>query len=83
MTKVEIISPLQMIFLLFACRMTIGFIYLPITITSNNQDMWIYVIISMFVLIIMSLPLLFLAHKFPDENLFQYTQRIAGKYLGN
>lgn len=84
MIKTEkIISPLQIVLLLFACRMTIGFIYLPITVTSNNQDMWIYVIISLFVLVIMSLPLLYLAHKFPDENLFQYCQRIAGKYFGN
>ena len=82
MIKIERISTLQIIFMLFACRMTIGFIYLPLLTSPGNQDLWISVVGSSIICMFFSVPLIFLAYKFPEENLLQYCQRIMGKIIG-
>lgn len=83
MIKLERISTFQIILLLFACRMTTTFIYLPLITPPGNQDIWIAVIGAAPACILVLFPLIFLSIKFPDENLIQYSQRIMGKFLGS
>jgi spore germination protein KB len=81
--KLERISTLQIVLLLFACRMTTTFIYLPLLTPPGNQDIWVSVLGAIPTCMIVLFPLIYLSNKFPEENLIQYCQRIMGKIFGN
>lgn len=82
MSKEEKISTLQAILLIVSCRLTTGYIYLPLPTPPANQDIWIVQILSAAYMFIICMPLLFLSNRFPDLTLIQYSERIMGKFAG-
>ncbi len=82
MPKAENISMLQAILIIIGCRLTTGYVYLPLSIPPANQDIWIMQIFSSVYIVIISIPLLYLSNHFPELTLIQYTEKIMGKYIG-
>ncbi len=79
----ERITATQLIVLIVINRFLFGFSFMPtVTISPANQDAWIAEIISAVLILILSLPMLFLANKFKDLSFAQYFEMIMGKPIG-
>lgn len=78
MTKLEKISPLQVIFLLSISRISIVLLWFHF----SNQDVWITEILVMFYIAILCTPLLFLSKQFANLTIIEYLPIITGKMVG-
>lgn len=83
MTNKTGLSLIQVILLLFHCRLISEQVFQPAVSTPPaNQDLWVAEILSLFYLFIICGPLLFLTGRFPTMTTVQYTEKIMGKLIG-
>jgi spore germination protein (amino acid permease) len=83
MIKKPTINPVQLFFLLTGSALMFPYTILPVIRTPPaNHDSWVVTIIMFFYLVILNLPLLFLANKFRGFNIIDTTEIILGKFFG-
>lgn len=86
MTENGKITDRQLILLIFISRIVIVLTYLPALYSPPaNQDVWISVLLSIFIELLLAYPLYLLYKRFPDQSIIQYSQTIfgiAGKLIG-
>lgn len=79
----ETITSRQAILLLTIFRITLVISYTPaLGLPPANQDVWIAVILSIIYTLILRGPVLFLANRFNNLTMMEYTELIMGKFLG-
>lgn len=77
MTNVKI-SPLQTLFLLSICRISIALLWFQF----SNQDVWIVEILALFYVAVFCIPLLFLGKQFASLTPIEYLPIVTGNLLG-
>ncbi len=81
--RIEKISSRQIIFLIIISRITTAISFMPtIHKPPANQDIWLMNIISIFYILIVFFPVLFLTKKFSGLSIIEYMEKIFGKVLG-
>jgi spore germination protein KB len=73
----------QLVFMLFMIRSTVTIASLPVLTTGTaEQDAWLSAIVSLAATLLMILLIGGLAVKFPEETVFEYSQKLLGKAGG-
>lgn len=79
----ERITSRQAVLLLSMFRITLVISYTPaLGLPPANQDVWIAVMLSFVYTLILRIPVLFLANKFNNLTMMEYTEKIMGKFIG-
>lgn len=79
----ETITSRQAVLLLTIFRITLVISYTPaLGLPPANQDVWIAVILSFVYSLILRVPILFLANRFNNLTMMEYTEKIMGKFIG-
>lgn len=84
MTEKTLISNYQAILLTLFSNIPTAVFYIPgVAITFANHDAWIPIIIGAFMVALLVIyPLANLGMKYPGQTIFQYSEKIMGKFLG-
>lgn len=78
------ISIRQLILLFITSRIVLNLTYFPASKSPPlNQDLWLSQLLSIPITILLAVPLMVLAARYPQQTLIQYSRTIAGKYAGN
>lgn len=81
-TKPEKLSILQVVLMLTISRMIFSYSNIPMINTPpSNQDLWLVVIVGALYDYILCFPLLYLSQKFKGMNLYDYSEKIVGKFI--
>ncbi len=79
----ETITSRQAVLLLTIFRITLVISYTPaLGLPPANQDVWIAVILSFVYSLILRVPILYLANRFNNLTMMEYTEIIMGKFIG-
>jgi spore germination protein KB len=77
------IKPLELITLTLGSAIMFPYTFLPILNSSpKNSDVWVALVLALFLIVIINLPLLYIIKKFRGLNINQIFDAIAGKIAG-
>ena len=73
----------QLVLLFITSRIILAITYFPASkAPPANQDLWLAMIVSIPVTILLAVPVMALAAKYPHQTIIQYSRTITGKFAG-
>lgn len=78
------ISIRQLVLLFITSRIILNLTYFPASKSPPlNQDLWLSQLLSIPITILLAVPLMVLAERYPQQTIIQYSRTIAGKFAGS